>query len=174
MSREEDLKRRYELEDKLKDVIVRSSTLAKRLTEISKELSGIDNKVDLLLQKKSDIPPQQRSNKLEFYTYTGVVLLVLAIIDILLLCSDSLSKFKLIFTIVLIILICIGLWCGYAYWSNSQILKQDIELDEEITKIKNSTNELFNNRANVQNDLEALAFTMSEIIRQLNELTKVK
>ena len=150
MSREEDLKKRYELEDKLKDVLVKSSMLTNRLTEISKELSGIDGKVDLLNQKKSNIPPQQRSDKLEIYTYTGVILLILAIVDILLLSSDSLSKFRLIFTIVLIILICIGLWCGYAYWSNSQILKQDIKLDEEITKIKNDTTELLNNRTNVQ------------------------
>lgn len=174
MSREEDLKKRYELEDKLKDVIIKSSVLSKRLCEISKELSGVDAKINTLNQKKSDIPPQERSNKIEKYKYTAIVLLVIAFITFALLCSDSLSKYKLIFTIIIIIIICIGLWIGYSYWNHSQKLKQDIELEQEITQIQNSTNELFNNRKNVQNDLENNAIQMSEIIQELKKLTEVK
>lgn len=174
MSREEDLKRRYELEETLRSVIAKSSGLSNRLTEISKELSGIDAKIEVLNQKKSDISPEQRSNKLEIYMYIGVILLIIALIDFVLLCSNSLNEYKLILTIVIIAIICVGLWCGYAYWINSQKLKQDIELDEEIKQIKSGTETLFENRANVQADLEILAFNMSEIIMELKKLTMVK
>lgn len=174
MSREEDLKKRYELEDKLKNVIIKSSMLSKRLCEISKELSGIDAKVNTLNQKKSDIPPQERSNRIEKYKYISIILLVIAFITFALLCNDSLSEYKLIFTIIIIIIICIGLWIGYSYWNHSQKLKQDIELEQEIIQIQNSTNELFNNRQNVQNDLENSAFCMTEIIQELKKLTKIK
>lgn len=174
MSREEDLKKRYELEDKLKNVIIKSSMLSKRLCEISKELSGIDAKVNTLNQKKSDIPPQERSNRIEKYKYIAIILLVISFIIFALLCNDSLSEYKLIFTIIIIIIICIGLWIGYSYWNHSQKLKKDIELEQEIIQIQNSTNELFNNRQNVQNDLENSAFYMTEIIQELKKLTKIK
>ena len=174
MSREEALKRRYELEEQLRNIIAKSSGLSNRLAEISKELSGIDAKIELLNQKKSDLSPQQRSDKLEIYIYAGIVLLILALVDFILLCSNSLSKYKLIFTGVIILIICIGLWCGYQYWVNSVKLKQDIELEEEIKQIKSGIDTLFDNRANIQADLEILAFNMSEIIMELKKLKKVK
>lgn len=174
MSREEDLKKRYELEDKLKDVIVKSSGLSKRLSDISKELSGIDAKIATLNQKKSGTPPQERSNRIRIYTNTAIILLVVALIVFALLCSTSLEQYKLIFTIIIIIIICIFLFLGYAYWNDSENLKHDKELEQEITQIQNNTNTLFDNRRNIQNDLENIAFQMAEIIRELKKLTEIK
>ena len=170
----EDLKRRNELEDKLKEVSHKSSMLSKRLCEISKEFTGIDAKVNTLNQKKSDISPQERTNRLEAYKYYAMVLLALAFFDILLLCSDSLRAYQLIFTIAFILLICIGIWLGYSYWSHAQKLKQDIELDNEIAQIKNGVDELIKNRVNVQNDLEDITYQMAEIIIELKKLTAIK
>ena len=174
MSREEDLKRRYELEDKLKDVIVKSSGLSKRLSDITKELSGIDAKVDTLKQKKSGTPPQERSDRIRIYTNTTIILLIIALIVFALLCSASLEQYKLIFTIIIIVIICIFLFLGYAYWNDSENLKRDKELEQEIIQIQNSTNTLFDNRKNIQNDLENITFQMAEIIRELKKLTEIK
>lgn len=174
MSREDDLKRRNELEDELQEISYKSSMLSKRLGEISKEFTGIDAKVNTLNQKKSDISPQERTNRLETYKYYAIILFALAFFDILLLCSDSLSAYQLIFTIAFILLICVGLWLGYSYWEHTQKLKQDIELDEEITQIKNGVDVLIKNRVNVQNDLEEISCQMTEIIAELKKLTKVK
>lgn len=174
MSRDEDLKRRNELEDKLKDVSRKSSLLSKRLSEISKEFTGIDAKVNTLNQKKSDISPQERTNRLDNYKYYAIILLALAFFDILLLCSEHFVAYQLIFTIVFILLICVGLWLGYSYWIHSQKLKQDIELDNEIAQIKNGVDELIKNRVNVQNDLEDIAYQITEIVIELKKLTNVK
>ncbi len=174
MSRDEDLKRRNELEDKLKEISYKSSMLSKRLSAISKEFNGVDDKVNTLIKKKSNIPPQERSNRLEIYKYLAIVLLALAFFDILLLCSDSFAEYQLIFTIAFILLICVGLWLGYSYWSHSKMLKQDIELEKEITQIKSGVDELFKNRVNVQNDIEDIAYQMTEIIIELKKLTDVK
>ena len=174
MSREEDLKRRYELEDRLKDVIVKSSVLSKRLSDISKELSGIDAKIHTLNQKKSGTPPQERSDRIKIYTNIAIILLIIALIIFALLCSASLEQYKLVFTIIIIVIICIFLFLGYAYWNDSENLKRDKELEQEIIQIQNSTNTLFDNRKNIQNDLENITFQMAEIIRELKKLTEIK
>lgn len=174
MSREEDLKKRYELEDKLKDIIIKSSGFSKRLSDISKELSGIDAKINTLNQKKSGTSPQKRSNRIRMYTNTAIILLIIALIIFAFLCNASLNKYKLIFTVIIIVIICIFLCLGYAYWNDSEKLKRDRELEQEIIQIQNSTNKLFDSRKNIQNDLENIAFQMAEIIRELKKLTEIK
>lgn len=174
MNREEALQKRSQLETQLKENTHKSLAITHDLCEITKELSGTDAKIATLNQKKSDTPISKRNEKIELYKL-GILLLAIGLIfAIVFHFAYPTDDYVVLITVVIIAMVCCGLFLGYSLWSNLQTLKQDLDLDKEIENIKNSTDEIIKKRAELQEQYEAIAVEALKIIQQLKRLTNVK
>lgn len=174
MNREEALKARSQLETQLKENTHKNLAITHDLCEITKELSGTDAKIATLKQKKSDISISKRKEKIELYKL-GILLLSIGLIfAIVFYFAYPTDDYIVLTTVAIIAMVCCGLFLGYLFWSNQQTLKQDLDLDKEIESIKNSTNEIIKNRAELQEQYEAIAVEAIKIIQQLKTLTDIK
>lgn len=174
MNREEALKTRSQLEALLKKYTHKNLAITQELCDVTKDISGTDAKIATLNQKKSDIPVAQRKDRIEICKLGIGVLSIGLICAILFYFTYPTDKYIVLITVAIIVLICAGLFFGYLLWSNQQTLKQDLELDKEISDIKNSTDELIKKRGELQEQYEAFTVESLKVLQELKTLTDVK